>query len=292
MSVALSACGGDKSDASNADSIPTPVNFIDSLSLRYGTQWGAQQARTLALLPDDKRSELNIDEFIAGLRSAVIGYQPTPGVFEGISMGADIASQLDSYSAVGVYVGRAKVADALQKVLLSDTLTSETAAQYQAMFDDKMSIVQNLILEKMRQERRAQALIAEQIRKTNVEAAKDFTAKLQKENPEVKTTATGLFYKIDNPGTGSKPVMGDTVTVVYSIAGLDDRVIDSSRGEAVDIPLDSDLIPGLQEGFVMLGSGGKATFYVPSKLGFSRDSEIVQPGEMIIVEVELKGVKR
>ena len=68
-------------------------------------------------------------------------------------------------------------------------------------------------------------------------------------------------------------------------------MIDSSRGEAVDIPFNGDLIVGLQEGLAMIGEGARATFYIPSKLGFSRDNSGVDPGELIIVEVEIKGVK-
>lgn len=292
--MAVSACGGASDDSTSsgaADSMPTPVSFDDSLSLRFGTQWGAQQAVNFTLLDEKMRSEINIDDFIAGLRSAVMSDYSTPGMIDAIALGGDIAAQLDSYSNVGIYLRPSKVMSAFENVFLADTLTAEQSDEFQSLFDSKMSVVQNLILERMRQERRAATLLAEKMRKENVEKANQFMAENVKKDSQIKETKSGLFYKIDNAGEGSHPANGSTVNMLYTIKGIDGRVIDSSRGEYVDIPFNDDLISGLQEGLAMIGSGAKATFYIPSTLGFSRDNSGVEPGELIIVEVELKGVK-
>lgn len=289
--AALYACGSGGGSSTPADSLLTPTTFIDSLSVSFGDQWGAQQAQSFALLDDNKRAELNIDEFLAGLRSAMMIDQSTPGVAEGVSMGADIASQLDSYSAVGIYINRGKVLDAIESVLTTDTLPSETVAEYQTRLDEQMSAAQNLILERMRQERREQFLVEQKMQRENTAAADAMIAKLKAENPNVRESDSGLVYLIAAPGQGQRAAKGSTVSVVYEIKGLDGRLIDSSRGEEVEIPFDDDLIPGLQEGFSMLAPGAEATFYIPYRLGFGRDYKGVNPGEMIVVQVKLNGAK-
>lgn len=292
LAAAATACHGSGDNTQGAaDSLPVASTFEDSLSLRLGTQWGAQQAINFALLDEDKRESLDMDQFIAGLRSAVMSDYETPGMIEAIAFGSDLAGQLDSYNGVGVCVRPGRVIEAFESVFMADTLTSEQADEYQGLFDEKMSVVQNLILDKMRKERRAQTLMAEKMRKENVEKGKAYLEEKVKEDSQVKQSKSGLYYKIESAGNDKHPSSGSTVNMIYSIKGVDGRMIDSSRGEAVDIPFNGDLIAGLQEGLAMIGEGARATFYIPSKLGFSRDNSGVDPGELIIVEVEIKGVK-
>ena len=106
----------------------------------------------------------------------------------------------------------------------------------------------------------------------------------------VKTTASGLQYKITKEGTGKSPAATDTVLVHYEGKLLDGSVFDSSikRGEPISFPLNR-VIPGWTEGLQLIKEGGKATLYIPSKLAYGPRGAggAIGPDETLIFEVEL-----
>ena len=56
----------------------------------------------------------------------------------------------------------------------------------------------------------------------------------------------------------------------------------------------SRLNPGLGEGVMMLGVGGKATVYVPAELAYGLDGmpqRGIGPNEVIVYQIEVAGVK-
>ena len=123
----------------------------------------------------------------------------------------------------------------------------------------------------------------------NIKKGEEFVAKKKKEDPNIKTSSTGLSYKILSQGTGTKPSNNDTVKVKYTGKLLNGKVFDSSNDNAVEFPLNS-TISGFSEGIKMLGSGGKATLYIPANLAYGEQgipSVGIGPNEMLIFEIEL-----
>ncbi len=111
--------------------------------------------------------------------------------------------------------------------------------------------------------------------------------------PNVVTTASGLQYKITQPGTGKQPTAKSKVTVHYTGKFIDGKVFDSSieRGEPVQFQLDK-VIPGWTEAFPLLKEGTKATLYIPAKLAYGEQGIPGQiPGNStLIFDVELLNV--
>jgi FKBP-type peptidyl-prolyl cis-trans isomerase len=110
----------------------------------------------------------------------------------------------------------------------------------------------------------------------------------------VKTTASGLQYKILKEGTGAQPKANDTVTVNYRGTLIDGTEFDSSykRGQPASFPVGG-VIKGWTEALQLMKTGSKYQLFIPANLaygerGAGRD---IAPNSTLIFEVELLDVK-
>jgi len=126
----------------------------------------------------------------------------------------------------------------------------------------------------------------------NHAAAKEFLAKNGKE-PGVKTTASGLQYKVTEAGEGASPSGTDEVTVQYRGRLLDGTEFDSSykRGQPATFPLNG-VIKGWTEGLQLMKPGAKFTFWIPPELGYDMNARApIPPGALLMFDVELVSSK-
>ena len=109
----------------------------------------------------------------------------------------------------------------------------------------------------------------------------------------VQSTASGLQYKVLEPGTGSThPTASDQVKVHYHGTLIDGTVFDSSvdRGEPISFGLNQ-VIPGWTEGVQLMVEGEKTRFFIPSTLAYgNRAAGKIKPGSTLIFDVELIGI--
>jgi FKBP-type peptidyl-prolyl cis-trans isomerase FklB len=110
----------------------------------------------------------------------------------------------------------------------------------------------------------------------------------------VKTTASGLQYKVIKSGTGKQPKATDTVKTHYHGTLINGEVFDSSvqRGEPVEFPVNG-VIPGWQEALQLMKVGDKWQLFVPSALAYGERGAggKIGPNAALIFEVELLEVK-
>lgn len=104
--------------------------------------------------------------------------------------------------------------------------------------------------------------------KTNLEKGDAFL----KENASkegVKTTASGLQYKVIKEGTGKNPKPDSMVSVTYTGKLTDGTVFDSNADakEPMAFPLPV-MIKGWQEALPMMKEGAEYTLYIPPELGY------------------------
>lgn len=99
---------------------------------------------------------------------------------------------------------------------------------------------------------------------------------------------SGLRYVITRKGSGDKPSLSSTIKVNYKGTLLaSGEVFDQSKSP-VEYPLNI-FIQGWQIGFPILNKGSKATFYIPSSLGYGPNGypPSIPPNANLVFEVEL-----
>jgi FKBP-type peptidyl-prolyl cis-trans isomerase FkpA len=110
----------------------------------------------------------------------------------------------------------------------------------------------------------------------------------------IKTTASGLQYKVLQEGTGRSPRATDTVSVNYRGTLINGTEFDSSykRNKPSEFPLNG-VIKGWTEGIQLMKEGAKYQFFIPSPLAYGpkRVGAKIGPDETLIFEVELLKVK-
>lgn len=127
---------------------------------------------------------------------------------------------------------------------------------------------------------------------TNKEAGAAFLTE-NKAKEGVKTTESGLQYKVITEGTGASPKATDIVKVDYEGKLLDGKVFDSSyeRGQPVEFPLNQ-VIPGWTEGVQLMNKGAKYEFYIPGDLAYGEaGAPGIEPNSTLIFTVELLDFK-
>ena len=127
----------------------------------------------------------------------------------------------------------------------------------------------------------------------NKAAGEKFLAE-NKTKEGVKTTESGLQYKVITEGKGEIPADTCKVKVNYKGTLIDGTEFDSSykRNEPATFRANQ-VIKGWTEALTMMPVGSKWELYIPQELAYgSRESGQIKPFTTLIFEVELVGIEK
>jgi FKBP-type peptidyl-prolyl cis-trans isomerase len=127
--------------------------------------------------------------------------------------------------------------------------------------------------------------------KTNKEKGEAFLAENAKKEG-VKTTASGLQYKVIKEGDGPKPKATDTVEVKYRGTLVDGTEFDSSKDQTVTFPVNG-VIKGWTEALQLMPVGSQWQLVIPSDLAYGERQAGPQigPNATLIFDVTLVSIK-
>jgi peptidylprolyl isomerase len=119
---------------------------------------------------------------------------------------------------------------------------------------------------------------------------------VKKQYPTAKKTASGLYYVVEQEGTGAQAQAGKTVSVHYTGTLADGKKFDSSydRNQPISFILgQGQVIKGWDEGIAMMKVGSKVKLIIPSNLGYGDQGypPVIPAKATLVFETELVDVK-
>ena len=133
---------------------------------------------------------------------------------------------------------------------------------------------------------------------------KEIEQYLSKNNIKAQQTKNGVFYEIQNPGTGPQADSGKIVSINYTGYLMDGKFFDSnvdSNKQLQKHPLTpfefmagvQGAIPGMLEGVTVFKEGGKGRIFIPSVLGYGAQGSppVIKPYQNLVFEIEVTSVK-
>ena len=111
----------------------------------------------------------------------------------------------------------------------------------------------------------------------------------------VRSTPSGLQYKVIKEGKGDKPKDSDVVETNYRGTTIDGKEFDSSakHGSSSSFPVNG-VIKGWTEALKLMPVGSKWELYISSDLAYGDEGygEDIPPGSTLVFEVELLNIKK
>lgn len=120
-------------------------------------------------------------------------------------------------------------------------------------------------------------------------ASEQFLADVEKNNANVKKSATGLLYEIVTPGDAQKITVADTLRVVYEGKLKDGNVF--APQDTASFPLQG-MLPGWIEGLQLVGKGGELNLWIPSNLAYGERGagQVIGPNQALQFHVKVLDV--
>lgn len=168
---------------------------------------------------------------------------------------------------------------------LGDTLNDKSALNEEQVAE-ALTTLQKELQEKQTSELKALA--------EKNSAASDKFLEENKKKEGVKTTESGLQYKVITEGKGAKPTKEDTVSVKYKGTLIDGTEFDNSERHGGPVSFGvGEIIPGWTEALQMMPVGSKWQLVIPSSLAYGEMAPPqIGPNQALIFEVELVEIKK
>ncbi|MDE6378387.1 MAG: FKBP-type peptidyl-prolyl cis-trans isomerase [Duncaniella sp.] len=279
--LGVTSCGGSGSQADGG--------FADSLSTFMGTTQGLRLANDYAGIPQEQKDAMPKDEILRGLKTVIMTDTTQQGYLTGISFGLQLSGQLYRYEQAGIKIDRSKVYEAYAKAFKTDSVDMEELRNAQMTFQQLAQDAQ----QKMMEFYAAQEAAAKEAKENSPEAKENkekgaaFIQEAIKNDPSIKTTESGLAYKVVSEGTGEPVGKSGSAVVKYKGQLIDGTVFDSND-EGVSLS-PRGTVAGFGEGLSMMNKGAKYILYIPGELAYGVDGAEqagIGPNATLVFEVE------
>jgi FKBP-type peptidyl-prolyl cis-trans isomerase FkpA len=114
------------------------------------------------------------------------------------------------------------------------------------------------------------------------ETEQDIIHYIEDNNLNATRSNSGLYYVINNEGSGARPTSTSNITVDYKGYFLDGVVFDESNSNGISFRL-NEVIQGWTEGITYFREGGNGILLVPYNLGYGESGRGSIPGGSVLI---------
>lgn len=127
---------------------------------------------------------------------------------------------------------------------------------------------------------------SEEIQKEEQDKIKAY---IDKNNITATPTESGLYYIETLAGKGKNIVEGDTLGIIYSFKLLNDSIFDSNEGKDPMPCIVGRMLAGMNEAFLKMKQGGKATLIMPYDIAFGPQNPYIPipPFSTIVADIKI-----
>ncbi len=106
---------------------------------------------------------------------------------------------------------------------------------------------------------------------------------INQHNLDAEAGASGLYYVINDEGSGEHPSLNAVVEVLYVGELTNGNVFDETSGNSpVSFPLQN-LIEGWEIGIPLIKKGGNITLLIPSRIGYGSKAHYGIPANSVLI---------
>ena len=256
MVAGFSSCGNGTS--SNASVSAEDKALADSASTIIGEFAAARSASDYERLKEmqpEMAKKFSKAAFLKGLKEVLDADTTDMAYYQGLQMGLQLVNPIIGINQeAGIPISKDAVYAAFKKVYEQDSVAESEDA------------------------------------KKNLAEGEAYCEKMVSEG--YQKAASGLVYKIENPGTEPKVVPADRVVVQYTGKLVDGTEFDSNVGHASAMNA-GQFVPGFREALCMLGKGGKMVAVIPASLayGVKGAGSQIGPNATLVFDIEVLDIE-
>lgn len=288
LALGLASCGGSGSTSvrSGLDSLFT-ASQADTLVMTTaqvgGWEIGGQLSNAMAA-----DSTFSKEEFLKGVKYC-LDADTAPSFAYGMQIGTSINNTIKYWSQNGITIDKKAFFDMFKKAVMQDSVSIEDRTAANALYTGISTQFREAL--NAYDEYRLEASPESQ---ANIKLGQQFIDSIAGANPDVKITASGLAYRIINPGSDKKADTDDLVEIWYTATTLDGGQFDkadSISARAIPLRMRNE---ALKQGVGLIGEGGEAILYVPGKLayGINKSQRFgLGPNEPVIYTIKVNKIQ-
>lgn len=282
--MSLTSCGG---SGSTIPEKSEPQNFGDSVAMAQGIIEGSQLLEQYLMIPDSLRGNLDKTKYLAGMQF-ILDADTSKDFHQGMIVALNMLNGIEAASQAGVDINKKVLLAYFADAFLADSLDHSKIEELSPQLGTIMSRFQEKMQEYQYTQRAKMQFEFDRMFQRNVADGKAFIEAQKTIDPELKTTASGLVYKVVEQGTGKVAKVGETVNVAYTGKLTNGNTFSASEGQFVPFTIDENLIPGFKEALTMFPAGTKAYIILPQEIAYAdRVDQGLEPGSTLIFEIEI-----
>lgn len=284
LSLAVMTACSDKATEDEAQvQFVAPQELSDSVSIYYGKIVGTGVLSDYSRFQPETKSEQTKKDIVKGIQ-LIIGGNYSEGEIMGMQIAMAMQREMESMEEIGVTFDKNEVMKFLVANFMAEEVDGNIMREENQTFQRLMGSVE---MQRDAFNDSIASLAPEAIEAKL--AGKAFVDKIKATDPSVKTSESGLSYKIIEKGDTT--VITDHTIVEINYVGklIDGTVFDQSEEGKPARFSPAGVILGFGEGMKLLGKGGKATLYIPSELayGVKGAGDAIGPNQTLIFDIEI-----